>query len=167
MTSAVSFRNPTSADADQILAVVSEAFRNEDDVALVETIWALAEHLPSLELVAVIEGRIVGHVLFSLGSVGATPVPGLAPLAVAPAHQGVGIGSALVNRSLGLANEAGYPMVIVTGRPSYYERFGFAPAKTFGVGPTNPQDFPDLDAFMAKRLGHRVPPRGTFTYAWQ
>jgi putative acetyltransferase len=167
MTPAVSFRASTSADAGQILAVVAEAFGNEDDVALVETIWALPDDLRPLELVALIETRIVGHVLYSLGSIGAVPVPGLAPLAVAPAHQGIGIGSALVNRSLALAEEAGYPVVIVTGRPSYYARFGFAPATVFGVGPTNPQDFPDLDAFMAKPLGGRAAPRGTFTYAWQ
>jgi putative acetyltransferase len=167
VTPAVSFRTATSADADQILAVVADAFRNEEDVALVETVWALPGHLQSLELVAVIETRIVGHVLWSLGTIGATPVPGLAPLAVAPGHQGIGIGSALVNRSVALADEAGYPMAIVTGRPSYYARFGFTPASTFRVGPTNPQDFPDLDAFMAKRLGGRATPRGTFTYAWQ
>ena len=127
----------------------------------------LEGHLPSLELVAVTDRHVIGHVLYSEGRIGDTVVPGLAPLAVAPARQRMGIGSALVTRSLALAELAGHRLVVVTGRPAYYGRFGFVAASTFGIVPSNPEDFRDLHAFMVKPLGGRTTPRGTFTYAWQ
>jgi len=48
-------------------------------------------------------GEVVGHIMFSPGSLSGHPnlkVMGLAPMAVLPAHQGTGIGSALVRAGL-------------------------------------------------------------------
>lgn len=69
--------------------------------------------------------------------------------------------------SLGLLETAGYLGVIVSGRPSYYGRFGFDPASRSGIGPTNPEAFDDLDAFMVKQLSDAPLPVGTYVYAWQ
>jgi predicted N-acetyltransferase YhbS len=55
---------------------------------------------PELSLVAEIDGRLIGHVLFSphhirlLGST--VPAVNLAPIAVQPAYQGQGIGGQLI-----------------------------------------------------------------------
>jgi putative acetyltransferase len=49
----------------------------------------------------------------------------LAPIAVLPAHQKRGIGSALIQRGLADARAAGHRIVIVLGEPAFYRRFGF------------------------------------------
>ena len=53
--------------------------------------------IPELSLVAEIEGKIVGHILFTKGQIADKTVLVLAPLAVLPTYQGQGIGAALVN----------------------------------------------------------------------
>jgi predicted N-acetyltransferase YhbS len=60
----------------------------------------------------------------------ACPALALAPVAVTPAHQGRGIGSALVRATLAAADPA-LP-VFVIGAPGFYQRFGFEPADTYG-----------------------------------
>jgi putative acetyltransferase len=50
----------------------------------------------------------------------------LAPMAVLPAFQKQGIGSALVRNGLELCRELGHRIVIVLGHPNFYPRFGFS-----------------------------------------
>jgi putative acetyltransferase len=57
---------------------------------------------------------------------GATPALALAPMAVLPAHQRRGIGSALVRRGLEICREQGARIVVVVGHPEFYPRFGFS-----------------------------------------
>ena len=52
----------------------------------------------------------------------------LGPLAVRPAYQRTGVGTALVMAGLGAAVQSGIEKVFVVGHPSYYSRFGFRPA---------------------------------------
>lgn len=59
-------------------------------------------------------------------------VLGLAPLAVLPAFQRLGIGSALVSAGLGRV-KTDAAAVLVVGEPQYYARFGFVPASRFGI----------------------------------
>ncbi|HNK33546.1 MAG TPA: N-acetyltransferase, partial [Plasticicumulans sp.] len=51
---------------------------------------------------------------------------GLAPLAVAPAYQGRGIGARLVRTGLAALQARGAGGCVVLGEPAYYARFGFA-----------------------------------------
>jgi putative acetyltransferase len=74
---------------------------------------------------------------------------GLAPMAVLPARQRQGIGSALVRDGLGRCRELGYEAVVVLGHPGYYPRFGFVPASRFGIGCE--YDVP-AEVFMALEL---------------
>jgi predicted N-acetyltransferase YhbS len=50
----------------------------------------------------------------------------LGPLAVDPAHQGAGIGNALMQLAIGEALERGFSSIILVGDPAYYGRFGFS-----------------------------------------
>jgi putative acetyltransferase len=82
-------------------------------------------------------GIIVGHIMFSPVSLPGHPalrMMGLAPMAVAPAHQRNGIGSALVRAGLEQCRQLGFGAVVVLGHPAYYPRFGFAPSTRFGIG---------------------------------
>ena|ERR1700712_3507018 len=49
----------------------------------------------------------------------------LGPLAVDPAHEGTGIGSALMRAAIMEAKKRGHGAVLLVGDASYYERFGF------------------------------------------
>jgi putative acetyltransferase len=103
-------------------------------------------------LVAETAGEIVGHVVFSAVAIeGAAPSRALAlgPLAVLPAWQRQGIGGRLVRDGLGCCRTAGEHVVVVLGRPDYYPRFGFAPARRAGLRCEFPA--PD-DAFMVAEL---------------
>jgi putative acetyltransferase len=91
-----------------------------------------------LSLVAEEDNQVIGHILFSEGSVhtenGTVPAVGLAPMAVLPEFQNREIGSQLVREGIQQLRKAGYERVCVLGHPKYYPRFGFVPAhSTFGV----------------------------------
>ena len=83
----------------------------------------------TISLVAIIEDAIVGHIAFSP----ATASKGenlhgyiLAPLAVSPDYQKLGIGSKLVEHGIQLISAAGATVLLVYGDPKYYGRFGFS-----------------------------------------
>ena len=85
--------------------------------------------MPSSKLVAERNGRIVGHILFSRLWVEHAGVRfaavALAPLAVDPAFQKTGVGSALVEAAHRALRAAGETLSVVVGDPAYYGRFGY------------------------------------------
>lgn len=134
---ALTIRAERSADHVQIAEVVAAAFGSPAEAGLVETIRASERYRPELSLVAEVDGRIVGHVMISTtdlydGDARRTIVM-LSPLAVAPARQRHGIGSALVRAVIALADEQGEPLVVLEGSPDYYGRLGFEPAAGHGI----------------------------------
>lgn len=98
-----------------------------------------------LSLVAVADGKIVGHILYSPIVVGTFRGAALGPMAVLPEYQRQGIGSQLVTTGNRRIGEAGHPFVVVLGHPQFYPRFGFTPASARGV--TCQWDVPD-NVFM-------------------
>lgn len=84
---------------------------------------------PELSLLAEIDGRLVGHVLFSphqLRLLGSTiPAVNLAPIAVEPAYQNQGIGGRLITEGHAIAASKGYLLSFLLGHPTYYPRFGY------------------------------------------
>jgi putative acetyltransferase len=125
----VEIREEAAGETDAIDAVHRAAFGGAFEAALVRRLRA--EGLAELSLVAVEHG-IVGHVLLSRLDV---EVDGhevralaLAPVAVMPAHQRLGIGRTLIGRALGLARARSWQAVIVVGHPDYYPQFGFSAA---------------------------------------
>ena len=124
-------REAREADREAIRKVVEEAFGRPDEPQLVDRVVEDGDEV--LELVAEQDGVVIGHVLFSLLSV-ETPhrsftAVALAPLAVAPAFQGQGIGTALVEEGHNRLRVAGERLCIVLGDPSYYGRFGYRRAR--------------------------------------
>ena len=91
----------------------------------------------TLSLVAIQDGRIVGHIAFSPVTVTSSTTTiealGLGPLAVLPAYQRNGIGAQLVNVGLAACRATPYGVVVVLGHPYYYPRFGFTTAKHYGI----------------------------------
>jgi putative acetyltransferase len=144
-------RAETTADWPAIRDVNVRAFRRDNEARLVETLRASTYFVPALSLVAVDDGRVVGHILFSrifIRNAGReVPALALAPVAVLPEHQRRGIGAALIRYGLEECRRLGHRIVVVVGHPDYYPRFGFSSARAKGLEAS----FPD-PVFMVQAL---------------
>lgn len=140
-------RYARAADHDTIDALLQAAFGRPDEAALVRRLRAAEDSL--FELIALEDGEIVGHVLFSrLWADRIELYAALAPLAVRPDRQRAGVGSGLVRASLDIAREFGCHGVLVLGDPAYYGRFGFSAEQAREVS----APFKGLAAFQALPL---------------
>ncbi len=171
MAASLIVRSTTPADRDVVLDLVRTAFSDDtrtgdEEVDIIVATWALGTAARPIDLVAVDDQTIAGHVLGARGALGNDELLAVAPLAVAPNHQGRGVGTALMHELLTRADGADWPMAVLLGRPEYYSRFGFEPAGQFGityapVGAGNPH-------FQARPLrGFRHVSPGMFTYCWE
>ena len=136
MTDELDIRDERPSDVGDVDRVVVDAFEGRaNEVALVRALRSAVD--PAISRVAVADGTVVGHVMVSPLAVQGSDVRvvGLAPLAVAPAWQGRGVGSRLVTDVLAVAERAGAAMVVVLGDFAYYSRFGFELAQGRGVDP--------------------------------
>lgn len=127
-------RDEEQKDRAAAHAVNVSAFETPAESDLVDALREQAH--PVVSLVAVEDGTIVGHIMFSPVSLSGHPglkIMGLAPMAVAPEHQRKGIGSALVHAGLNRCKQQGFGAVVVLGHPEYYPRFGFSPSTRFGI----------------------------------
>lgn len=125
MSEELEIRESVAGDFDAIESLYPEAFPEEDLLPLVQKL--LPDAAVTTSFVGVIDSQIAGHVIFTkCGVVGSSfHVALLGPLAVAPARQRQGIGSAIVRH--GLSRLEDVDLVCVLGDPGYYQRFGFRP----------------------------------------
>lgn len=150
-------RPETPADWVAIRRVNDLAFGQPQEGRLVDEIRGRPGFVTDLSLVAVAGECVVGHILFSpiivVSRGGPVAAWGLAPMAVHPAAQRRGIGSALVRHGLQECRERNQNRIVVLGHADFYPRFGFVPASRYGV--TCP--FPAKDEnFMAQELVPRA-----------
>ena len=129
----LAIRPERAGDAASVRQVNERAFATPAEAELVD---ALRGSDGSISLVATVGGAVVGHIRFTTGTLDAATAvraAGLAPMAVLPAHQRAGVGTQLVRAGLAACRGQGYTAVVVVGHPSYYPRFGFTPAHTYGL----------------------------------
>lgn len=127
----IEIRKETPADYAAVRRLNEIAFENGPEAALVDKLRTVCDRY--VAFVAVDDGEVVGHVLFTPATLDGSDAVGmgLAPMAVLPSRQGEGIGSQLVRHGLAHLKRARCPYVIVLGHPAYYPRFGFEPASHF------------------------------------
>ncbi len=154
----LTLRREAPADHRTVEALTREAFWGMsgprcDEHLLVHRLRTTATFVPELDYVAEVDGRLVGNVMYSrarvVGERGAHDVLTFGPLSVLPAHQGTGVGTALMRRTLAEAAALGHRGVIVYGHPDYYPRLGFRRGAEVGV--TAP-DGSTFDALMVLAL---------------
>jgi len=157
-------RPERDSDKAAVYAVNASAFGTSIEADLVDRLRAQVPE--TISLVAEDREEIVGHILFSPVTVRSDSVinmMGLAPMAVTPACQRRGIGSALVRAGLQRCTATGVSAVVVLGHPLFYPRFGFSRAAAFGLHCE--YDAPE-EAFLAIELipGALKPFRGLVKY---
>ena len=122
----VAVRPAAPDDYPVIRDLLKAAFGGADEAKLVDALRLDGDVV--LELVALTDTAIVGHIVFSRLVVRGeknTDAVALAPLAVVPSHQGIGIGSALVGAGHERPAAAGERLSVVLGDTAYYGRFGY------------------------------------------
>jgi len=124
----VEIREERGGDEEPIANLLRAAFPGEEEAALVERLRRGGEIVASL--VAERSGVVVGYLAFSRtwlkNANGRDELAWLAPVAVDPEYQNIGVGSSLIKAGLLLCGELGVATAIVLGDPSYYARFGFS-----------------------------------------
>ncbi len=152
MRKRVTIRPEKPADYEAVVRLNDAAFGQTNEGALVRVLRD--EAFPAVSLVAIANGTIVGHILFTPVTAEEAPagpalLMGLAPMAVLPELHNQGIGSRLVRAGLDACRAIGCGAVVVLGHPEYYPRFGFVPASRFGI--RCEYDVPD-EMFMVVEL---------------
>ncbi|HEY9115679.1 MAG TPA: N-acetyltransferase, partial [Bacteroidales bacterium] len=104
---------------------------------LVERLRKSSAFIPELSIVAIIENKVVGHILLTKIKIkkGENEFESLslAPVAVLPEFQNKGIGGKLIIHAHEIAKELGFKSVILVGHENYYPRFGYKPTSKYGI----------------------------------
>lgn len=122
-------RPETPSDVDAIseinvAAFLDHPYSHQTEHLIVDALRA--SDALDVSLVAVCDGRAVGHVAFSKAAVGVSD--GwflLGPVAVLPDLHGHGVGSALVTAGLEELRSREAHGCVLVGDPGFYQRFGF------------------------------------------
>lgn len=147
-------RQETTEDRSAVYEINSIAFGQENEAKLVDLLRKSDAFIPALSLVAILDHKIVGHILFTKIKIIDNDHKefdslALAPMAVRPEYQQKGIGGQLIKTGLDKARELKYKSVIVLGHEHYYPKFGFVPADKWRI--KAPFDVPK-NVFMGLEL---------------
>lgn len=148
----------TQADKPAVLDLTTRAFGQSDEAEIITKLENDGAVL--LQLVAEMDGQIVGHILFyTIGVFGKLGAAGLGPMSVDPWVQKEGIGKALVTEGLRMMHENGVPIVFVLGHDWFYPKLGFSveAAADFSTPLKGPH-------FMANRLRFGPPMSGRLIF---
>jgi predicted N-acetyltransferase YhbS len=152
-------RSSIDSDRAAIRVIHMSAFgkaQGQEIIELVNGLLGDETAKPLLSLVAEINEKIVGHILFTRAILKPEyqdiSVRILAPLAVSRELQGEGIGGSLIMEGLKQLSDSGVDLVFVLGHPGYYPKYGFRPAGALGFEAPYPIPSGHADAWMVQEL---------------
>ncbi len=156
-------RKSTETDKIEIEKIHTKAFGEDKGPEIAELVNGLFDDktaVPMLSLVAVENGQLIGHILYTKAVLTGTDKPVsvrlLAPLAVRPEVQTKGVGGKLIKEGLIQLKESGVDLVFVLGHPDYYPRSGFTPAGVLGFEAPYPIPDEHAGAWMVQALKEGV-----------
>lgn len=142
-TESLTIRRETWEDYREVEVLIREAFWNQYVPGCMEHFLAhvMRDHedfIGELDLVAEMDGRIVGSVMYTksrlVDEAGVEKeILTFGPFSVLPEFQRRGIGKALLEYSFGRAMELGYEAIVIFGSPGNYVSRGFKSCKRFHV----------------------------------
>ncbi|MEE1304017.1 MAG: N-acetyltransferase [Agathobacter sp.] len=153
--SKITIRPEEHKDYKDIVSLILRSFQEGTDysdgsdiIALVEEIRDSKYHIPELSFVAELEGKIVGHFLFSHFPISKTREGGhredgksdivmLAPVSVHADYFRQGIGAQMLSLGIEKVKEMGYKGITVEGNFNFYNRVGFRTSSEYGIYPTS------------------------------
>jgi len=127
----VEISKQTAADDAAIETLMGEAFGS---ARYSRSVWLLRSGPPIADLCLVLRqsDTMLASLRFWEVRLEQQTVLLLGPLAVQPALRGQGYGRQIVKEGLGRAKAMGkWPLVLVSGEPDYYPKFGFVPAASY------------------------------------
>lgn len=134
MIRGLKIREAIDEDRAAIGGLVCAAFGRADEARLVDLLIGDGDDV--LELVAIGDDGLVGHVLFSRLRVETGGMEfsalSLGPVAVLPALQKSGIGTTLIEHAHAMLEQTGEQLSVVLGEPAYYGRFGYRHERAAG-----------------------------------
>lgn len=152
MKTDIKIRQIAASDYDAIYKLIKTAFETADHSDGDEQDFAdglrLSEgYIPQLDLVAQLDGQLIGHIM--LTKIHVLKPDGsrldalmVAPLSVLKEYRSAGVGSALMKEGLRIASTLGYGAAFLLGEPAYYQRFGYKPTHLHGIThDTYPADY--------------------------
>lgn len=170
MRNDVTIRPEKREDFDEINELVIRSFSEgtnysdgKGEVALIEEIRNGKYYIPELSFVAEINGKIVGHFMFShfpLSSsadvadydrdIVRTDTVMLAPVSVHADYLRQGVGTAMLKLGIERVKALGYKGIQVEGNPAFYNTLGFETSSKFNIYPTSgwPMERPECMMYM-------------------
>lgn len=153
MRNDIIIRPETHKDYKDIISLVLRSFSEgtsysdgTDIIALIEEIRDSKYYIPELSFVAELDGKIVGHFLFSHFPLSETKEGGsksdygivmLAPVSVHADYFHKHIGLTMLKKGIEKVKELGYRGVTVEGDYHFYNRVGFRTSSEYGIYPTS------------------------------
>ena len=152
---ALTIRPETHRDYKDIVSLVLRSFKEGTDysdgtdiVALIEEIRDSEYYIPELSFVAELDGRIVGHFLFSRFPLSKTPqgihgvakdtdIVMLAPVSVHIDFLRQGVGTAMLKLGIEKVREMGFSGIIVEGNYKFYNTVGFRTSSEYNIFPVS------------------------------
>jgi len=136
-------RNEEKKDYRNVEELIREAFWNLyvpgcNEHFVLHNLRNSRDFIPELDFIAEKEGQIVGQIAYSRGIIKYEQgeekgIISFGPVSVLPAFQTQSIGSTLINHTINLARDMGYPAICIYGDPRYYSRFGFRCAEKYDI----------------------------------
>ncbi len=139
----LTIRNETPADRQTVEDITRRAFYNLYAPGCVEhyLVHIMRDHpdfIPELDLVAELDGQVIGSVMYTRAAL--TDAAGevkdiltFGPVSIAPEHQRKGYGKQLLEHSFRRAALLGWDVVVIFGSPANYVSCGFQSCKKFSV----------------------------------
>ena len=155
MNKGITIRPEEHRDYKSIVSLILRSFQEGTDysdgtdiIALVEEIRDSEYYIPELSFVAELDGKIVGHFLFSKFPLSTTSAGGhhhntdsgivmLAPVSVHADYFRQGIGSAMLTMGIEKVRQSGYKGITVEGNFRFYNRVGFRTSSEYNIFPTS------------------------------